>query len=86
MGVGFWEFLSVLEGALTDLLPLLPAIRLSSFLDRWPPHFVFYVLEDKQNEKGEALHLERNKSYILDLMMVPKCKESLHMAKNYYFA
>ncbi|CAK9004609.1 Uncharacterized protein SCF082_LOCUS8262 [Durusdinium trenchii] len=73
---------------ITDILPVFPAVSLSSILDRWPPHFVLYALEEPQ-ETGEScsppLHLERNKEYIFDLMMVPKCKESLHLSQRYYF-
>ena len=77
------------KGALTDLIPLLPAISLSTFLDIWPPHFVFYVLEEKDRAtepgEGELLHLERNKTYVLDLMMLAKSNSNLHLAKRYYF-
>lgn len=89
----FWSasrFLDLMGGALTDLIPLLPAISLSTFLDKWPPHFVFYVLEDKERaaepgEQGELLHLERNKTYVLDLMMLAKSNSNMHLAKRYYF-
>lgn len=88
----FWSasrFLDLMGGALTDLIPLLPAISLSTFLDKWPPHFVFYVLEKDRatepGEPGELLHLERNKTYVLDLMMLAKSNSNLHLAKRYYF-
>lgn len=78
------------QGALTDLLPLLPAVSLSRFLDYWPPHFVFYVLEESQRasapgEQGDLLHVERNKTYVLDIMMLAKENSHLHLAKHYYF-
>lgn len=87
----FWsasKFLDLMGAQITDILPVFPAVSLSSILDRWPPHFVLYALEEPQ-ETGEScsppLHLERNKEYIFDLMMVPKCKESLHLSQRYYF-
>ena len=89
-GLSFAPNPSFPKGALTDLMPLLPAISLSTFLDKWPPHFVFYVLEEKDRaepdgERGELLHLERNKTYVLDLMMLAKSNANLHLAKRYYF-
>ena len=86
----FWSasrFLDLMGGALTDLLPLLPAIPLSSFLDQWPPHFVFYTLDDKDapGAQTEVPQLEQNKTYILDLMMLSKSNANLHLSKRYYF-
>lgn len=53
---------------------------------------MFYVLEEKdratecgEGEPGELLHLERNKTYVLDLMMLAKSNSNLHLAKRYYF-
>ena len=74
------------KGALTDLIPLIPAsLPFSTVLDHWPPHFVFYELEPESN--GTFKHVERKKTYLFDLMALnPKLPQNQNLSRKYFFA
>ena len=84
---------SSIQGALTDLIPLIPAsLPFSSVLDHWPPHFVFYELEPEKptndsNDVAEFKHIELKKSYLLDLMVLnPELPQNQRLSRKYYFS
>lgn len=80
----FWgaaSFIDLPGDSLSNLMPLLPSVSLSnSILGPWPPHFVFYDLEqgaadsDVQHTDSDAdayaKHAESRKKYFMDVMVV----------------
>mmetsp|Transcript_83415 Transcript_83415/g.253047 ORF Transcript_83415/g.253047 Transcript_83415/m.253047 type:complete len:557 (-) Transcript_83415:204-1874(-) len=48
------------------IAPALGSVSYAGFLDEWPAHFILYSLED---DEDDPRHLERKKTYFVDVMV-----------------
>lgn len=82
---GFWGmsgFCDMQNGTWVGINPF-GHLRMKSFLEGWPLHFVFYFLEE--DEDGDPRHLERRKSYFSDFMLWSSDWECPRLASRYDF-
>lgn len=81
----FWgisRFVDVITGALLGINPL-GSLSINSFLEEWPAHMVMYFLEDAEDD--DPRHLERRKSYCVDIMFWSTSMLCPQIASRYTF-
>lgn len=61
---GCSRYIDVMSSSFTT--PALGAFSYAGFLDEWPAHFILYGLEEDENDPR---HLERKKTYFVDVMV-----------------
>eukprot|EP00747_Dinoflagellata_sp_TGD_P073165 gnl/TRDRNA2_/TRDRNA2_157780_c1_seq1.p1 gnl/TRDRNA2_/TRDRNA2_157780_c1~~gnl/TRDRNA2_/TRDRNA2_157780_c1_seq1.p1 ORF type:complete len:238 (+),score=27.44 gnl/TRDRNA2_/TRDRNA2_157780_c1_seq1:23-715(+) len=81
----FWgcsRYVDACNGVFTGLLPLGMTISFESFLEEWPCHFVLYTLD---SDSGDPRHLERRKTYFVDVMFWSSQMQCPELLPRYIF-